>query len=70
MGRRLGMLQDDEKYQIKSPADAANLVMVEFRYRDHDDEPIMQMRARGWELAGIIDCSGLISRGSGPSFVS
>src|SRR5436309_8967812 len=29
MGRRLGMLQNDEKYQIKSPADAANLVMPE-----------------------------------------
>jgi hypothetical protein len=32
MGRRLGMLQDDEKYQIKSPADAANLVIAEFTY--------------------------------------
>src|SRR6059058_647998 len=31
IGRRLGMLQNEEKYQIKSPADAANLVMVEFR---------------------------------------
>src|SRR5712691_10178653 len=28
MGRRLGMLSNEEKYQIKSPADAANLVMV------------------------------------------
>src|SRR5438045_5041678 len=29
IGRRLGRLQPDEKYQIKSPADAANLVMME-----------------------------------------
>src|SRR5436190_4057860 len=29
IGRRLGMMQPDEKYQIKSPADAANLVMME-----------------------------------------
>ncbi len=31
MGRRLGMMQNAEKYQIKSPSDAANLVMVEFQ---------------------------------------
>jgi DNA repair protein RadC len=30
IGRRLGMLQPDDKYQIKSPADAANLVMMEY----------------------------------------
>src|SRR5438094_8614231 len=28
IGRRLGLLQNDEKYQIKSPADAAKLVMM------------------------------------------
>ena len=35
IGRRLGLSQLDEKYQIKSPADAANLVIVEFTYLDH-----------------------------------
>ncbi len=32
MGRRLGLTQLDEKYQIKSPADAANLVMMEMAF--------------------------------------
>jgi DNA repair protein RadC len=32
IGRRLGMLQPDEKYQITSPKDAANLVMMEMTY--------------------------------------
>ena len=32
IGRRLGMLQPHEKYQIKSPADAANLVISKFLY--------------------------------------
>src|SRR5256886_2558759 len=36
MGRRLGMLQPDEKYQIKSPADAANLVIAEFTNLDRE----------------------------------
>src|SRR5690242_1998581 len=34
IGRRLGMMQPDEKYQIKSPADAANLVMMEMAFLD------------------------------------
>src|SRR6266550_9395311 len=29
LGRRLNSLQSEEKYQIKSPADAANLVMLD-----------------------------------------
>ena len=32
IGRRLGMMQPDEKYQIKSPSDAANLVIRKFSY--------------------------------------
>jgi hypothetical protein len=32
MGRRLGMLQNEEKYQIKSPADAANLVIRKYQH--------------------------------------
>src|SRR5260221_6313638 len=40
IGRRLGMLQSDEKYQIKSPTDAANLVIAEFTYQDRDERPI------------------------------
>jgi DNA repair protein RadC len=32
IGLRLGLSQLDEKYQIKSPADAANLVMMEMAF--------------------------------------
>jgi hypothetical protein len=36
IGRRLGLSQLDEKYQIKSPADAANLMMMEMAFLDHE----------------------------------
>ena len=38
IGRRLSLLQPDEKYQITSPKDAANLVMLEMTYLDHEQE--------------------------------
>ncbi len=41
IGRRLGRLQPDEKYQIKSPADAANLVMMEMTHLDHEQMRIL-----------------------------
>ena len=34
IGRRLSLSQLEEKYQIKSPADAANLVMLEMAFLD------------------------------------
>jgi hypothetical protein len=40
IGRRLGLSQLDEKYRIKSPADAANLVIAEFTHRDRDERPM------------------------------
>src|SRR6266567_4092222 len=36
LGRRLNSLQPEEKYQIKSPADAANLVMLDMAYLDFE----------------------------------
>jgi len=36
LGRRLNSLQPEEKYQIKTPADAANLVMPDMAYLDHE----------------------------------
>jgi len=36
IGRRLSLSQLEEKYQIKSPADAANLVMMEMAFLDHE----------------------------------
>ena len=37
IGKRLGREQLEEKYQIKSPRDAANLVMVEMTHLDHEE---------------------------------
>jgi DNA repair protein RadC len=36
LGRRLGSVQTGEKYQVKVPADAANLVMLDMAYLDHE----------------------------------
>src|SRR5579863_8743498 len=41
LGRRLGLQQPDEKYQITSPKDAANLVMMEMMYLDHEQMRIL-----------------------------
>jgi DNA repair protein RadC len=38
IGRQLSLLQPDEKYQITSPKDAANLVMLEMTYLDHEQK--------------------------------
>ncbi|MFL5703482.1 MAG: RadC family protein, partial [Ktedonobacteraceae bacterium] len=43
IGRRLGTLQSETKYQIKSPGDAANLVMLEMTYLDHEQMRILTL---------------------------
>jgi DNA repair protein RadC len=43
LGKRLGRQQLDEKYQIKSPRDAANLVMVEMTYLDHEQMRVLAL---------------------------
>ena len=37
IGKRLSMLQQESKYQIKSADDAANLVRMELMYLDHEE---------------------------------
>src|SRR5438477_2245906 len=54
IGRRLGMLQPDEKYQIKSPSDAANLVIVEFTYLDRDERLIGRCERVAEKVAGLM----------------
>ena len=59
IGRRLGMLQSEEKYQIKSPADAANLVITEFTHLDRDEQPICRCErvAENWlESWAVLGC--------------
>jgi len=61
MGRRLGMLQDDEKYQIKSPADAANLVMPEMMYLDHEQMRILILDTKNQVMENVSRYQGTVN---------
>ena len=57
IGRRLSLTQLDEKYQIKSPADAANLVIAEFTYLYRDKQPTCrcELAAENWlDLCAVL----------------
>jgi DNA repair protein RadC len=47
IGRRLALLQVDARYKITSPADAANLVMLEMAYLDTEQMRILVLDSRG-----------------------
>ena len=61
IGRRLGMLQPDEKYQIKSPADAANLVMMEMTYLDHEQIRILILDTKNRVVENISRYQGTVN---------
>ena len=61
MGRRLGMLQNEEKYQIKSPADAANLVMPEMMYLDHEQVRILVLDTNNQVMENISRYQGTVN---------
>nr|HET6902566.1 DNA repair protein RadC [Ktedonobacteraceae bacterium] len=61
VGRRLGMLQPDEKYQIKSPADAANLVMMEMTYLDHEQIRILILDTKNRVVENITRYQGTVN---------
>ncbi len=61
MGRRLGMLQNDEKYQIKSPADAANLVMPEMMYLDHEQMRILVLDTKNQVMENVSRYQGTVN---------
>ena len=61
MGRRLGMLQDNEKYQIKSPADAANLVMPEMMYLDHEQMRILVLDTKNQVMENVSRYQGTVN---------
>src|SRR6266478_9847902 len=45
LGRRLALLQVDARYRIRTPADAANLVMLELAYLDTEQMRILLLDA-------------------------
>ncbi|MFL5659040.1 MAG: DNA repair protein RadC [Ktedonobacteraceae bacterium] len=61
IGRRLGMLQPDEKYQIKSPSDAANLVMMEMTYLDHEQMRILILDTKNQVIDNISRYQGTVN---------
>jgi DNA repair protein RadC len=61
IGRRLGMLQSDEKYQIKSPTDAANLVMMEMAFLDHEQMRILILDTKNQVVENISRYQGTVN---------
>jgi DNA repair protein RadC len=61
IGRRLGLMQSDEKYQIKSPADAANLVMMEMTYLDHEQMRILVLDTKNQVVDNISRYQGTVN---------
>jgi DNA repair protein RadC len=47
IGRRLALVQTDTRYKIRTPADAANLVMLDLAYLDTEQMRILLLDAKG-----------------------
>ena len=47
IGRRLALVQVDTRYKISTPADAANLVMLEMAYLDTEQMRLLVLDAKG-----------------------
>ncbi len=62
VGRRLGVLQPEEKYRIHSPSDAANLVMVEMAYLDHEQLRILLLDGKNQVVGNILRYQGTVNR--------
>jgi len=61
IGRRLGLSQLEEKYQIKSPADAANLVMMEMAFLDHEQMRILVLDTKNRVVENISRYQGTVN---------
>jgi DNA repair protein RadC len=61
IGRRLGVLQPEEKYRIHSSADAANLVMVEMAYLDHEQLRILLLDGKNQVVGNILRYQGTVN---------
>ncbi len=53
VGRRLGTLPGETKYQVKSPADAAQLVMQDMMYLDHEQLRILTLDTKNQVVENI-----------------
>ena len=55
------MAQPDEKYQIKSPADAAALVMMEMTFLDHEQMRILILDTKNQVIENIQRYQGTVN---------
>jgi DNA repair protein RadC len=53
LGRRLALVQMDERYQISTPQDAANLVMMDMAYLDTEQICVLLLDTRGQLLEKV-----------------
>ncbi len=61
LGRRLNSMQPEEKYQIKSPADAANLVMLDMAYLDFEQLRVIVLDTKNRVIENIALYRGTVN---------
>jgi DNA repair protein RadC len=61
IGRRLGTLHLEERYRIGSSQDAANLVMVEMAYLDHEELRILLLNSKNQVVGNICRYRGTVN---------
>src|SRR5437868_6334648 len=58
IGRRLALVQPDTRYRIRTPAEAANLVMLDLAYLDTEQMRILLLDAKGQLVEKISSYQG------------
>ncbi len=61
VGRRLSLLQVNARYKIRTPADAANLVMLELAYLDTEQMRILLLDAKSQLVEKISSYQGTVN---------
>jgi DNA repair protein RadC len=61
LGKRLSVLQPDKRYQIKSSADAANIVKMEMMFLDHEEMHILLLDTRNQLVERIKRYKGTVN---------
>jgi len=61
IGRRLGALDSEDRYRVRSPTDAANLVMVEMAYLDHEELRILLLNSKNQVVGNICRYRGTVN---------
>jgi len=61
VGRRLGTLHPEDRYRVRSSTDAANLVMVEMAYLDHEELRILLLNSKNQVVGNICRYRGTVN---------